>query len=124
MEVPGVLNAQRSTAMPERVRPWSAISFLSRARLALVGCDAGLGCGPKLPSSTPSYPRSWSLCRMTWKSLVGCSWLNRYAQVPIEMRALAMIRGPRGKNGRGLPVIRGEAPGNAAGPVTDLDSGP
>src|SRR5262249_41115841 len=28
------------------------------------------------------------------------------------------------ENGRGLPVIRGEAPGNAAGPVTDLDSGP
>ena len=51
---PGVLNAHRSTAMPERARPWSAISFLSLARLALVGCEAGLGCGPKLPSSTPS----------------------------------------------------------------------
>ena len=52
--MPGVLNAHRSTAMPESARPWSAISFLSFCRLAFVGCDAGLGCGPKLPSSTPS----------------------------------------------------------------------
>src|SRR5262245_56723704 len=87
IDTPGVLKFHRSTAIPDKASPWSAISLRSFCRLALVGCVAGDGCGPKLPSSTPSYPRSWSLCRMTWKSLVGLSWLNRYAQVPMDSRA-------------------------------------
>src|SRR6476661_4449925 len=93
IETPGVLNAHRSTAIPDRASPWSAISLRSFCRLAFVGCEAGDGWGPKLPNSTPSYPRSWSLWRITRKSLVGTSWLNRYAQVPIE--SLAMERLPR-----------------------------
>jgi hypothetical protein len=40
--------------------------------------------------------------------LVGFSWLKRYAQVPIEMRALAIVKTPgRGKNdGRSREVRR------------------
>ena len=54
MDGPGFLKPHRSTAMPDSSMPWSAISFFSAARLALVGCVHGEGCGPKLPSSTPS----------------------------------------------------------------------
>jgi hypothetical protein len=40
---PGRLKLHRSMAMPDSARPWSAISFFSAARLALVGCDTGVG---------------------------------------------------------------------------------
>src|SRR5207245_5381300 len=45
---PGFLKLHRSTAMPEKARPWSATSFLRRCRSALVGCDQGVGWAAKL----------------------------------------------------------------------------
>src|SRR5262245_56978614 len=108
IDTPEVLKFHKSTAIPDRASPWSAISLRSFCRLALVGCVAGDGCGPKLPSSTPSYPRSWSLCRMTWKSLVGLSWLNRYAQVPMDSRAFMESSLSRAV-GNGATVLDGAA---------------
>src|SRR6516162_4026934 len=74
---------QRSGAMPEKARPWSATSFLSCWRDALVGCDFGVGCLPKAPSSTPSILRSCSLCRIVCQE-ISSAWLNTYAQLPME----------------------------------------
>src|SRR6516162_8975169 len=83
---------QRSGAMPEKARPWSATSFLSCWRDALVGCDFGVGCLPKAPSSTPSSLRSCNLCRIVCQE-ISSAWLNTYAQLPME--SFFMVIAPR-----------------------------
>ena len=95
IEVPGVLNAQRSTAMPDRARPWSAISFFSF-------CAAGLGrvrCRARVRAEAAQFhavvAQVLQLVQDHVEVVRRLSWLNRYAQVPIEMRAFAMTEPSR-----------------------------